>query len=144
MQISGLILIIEDDPDDYELFESLVRELGISNDIKWFPNAVKGFEFLKSTDLKTFVIFCDINLPGLNGIEFKRQIDEDPELRKKSIPFVFLSTNASQSAVNEAFTQMTVQGFFKKESNYNLMKSVLKTIFEYWIYSKHPNATLDS
>ena len=144
MQISGLIIIIEDDPDDFELFESLVRELDIKNDIKWFTNATSCFNFLKSTEEKTFIIFCDINLPGLNGIDFKRDIDADPELRKKSIPFVFLSTNASQSAVDEAFTKMTVQGFFKKESNYGLMKTVLKTIFEYWMYSKHPNAILDA
>jgi CheY-like chemotaxis protein len=140
MELSGVILIIEDDPDDHEIFEALVRELGINNDIKWFLNAQAGFDYLKNTNEKTFIIFSDVNMPGLNGIEFKRQIDADPELRKKSIPFVFLTTYASQDAVNEAFTKMTVQGFFKKESNYVQMKTVLKAIFDYWIYSKHPNA----
>lgn len=144
MNISGVIVIIEDDPDDHELFESLVRELGIENPIEWFPNAQAGFDYLKNTDKKTFLIFCDVNMPGLNGIEFKRKIDADPELRKKSIPFVFLTTHASQEAVDESFTKLTVQGFFKKESNYIQMKAVLNTIFEYWMYSKHPNATFDS
>ncbi|HUR30604.1 MAG TPA: response regulator, partial [Saprospiraceae bacterium] len=75
MEISGVILIIEDDPDDHELFVTLVRELDIKNEIKWFLNAQNGFDFLKSTEEKTFIIFCDVNMPGLNGIEFKRKID---------------------------------------------------------------------
>jgi len=139
MPASGLIVVIEDDSDDQEIFEMIVTELDINNKIKWFSEAQSAFQFLKETNENIFIIFSDINLPGHNGIEFKRAIDADPDLRKKSIPFVFLSTQASQKDVNEAYTQMTVQGFFTKGSNYNEMKAVLKYIFAYWKFSRHPN-----
>src|SRR5690606_33332163 len=113
MSKSGPIVIIEDDADDKEIFESIVRDLNLRNEIVWFTETKSAFSFLKATDKKVFLIFCDINLPGKNGIEFKREIDADPKLRKKSIPFVFLSTQASQRDINEAFITITVQGFFK-------------------------------
>ena len=135
-----MIVIIEDDIDDEEIFESIIREIGIENEIKWFTESDSAFEFLKTTKEKIFLIFSDINLPGMNGIEFKRKIDSDPELRRKSIPFVFLSTQATQRDVNEAYTELTVQGFFKKGSSYSEIRDMLKNIFEYWRTSKHPNS----
>ncbi|MBK6266175.1 response regulator [Marivirga sp. S37H4] len=140
MSKSGPIVIIEDDEDDKEIFESIVRELGIQNEIKWFVETESAFDFLKTTDEKVFLIFSDINLPGKNGIQFKYDIDADPELRKKSIPFVFLSTYASQKDVEEAYIKVTVQGFFIKGTDYGEIKKMLQHIFEYWKNSKHPNS----
>jgi CheY-like chemotaxis protein len=135
----GLIILIEDDMDDMKIFSEAVRELQIENEIKWFPDTDSAFTYLASSDRNVYLIFCDINLPGKNGLDFKRDIDSDPELRKKSIPFIFYSTAAKQADVNEAYTQMTVQGFFKKENSYAGIKNVLKTIFDYWKLCRHPN-----
>ena len=136
------IILVEDDEADMEIFSEVVRELQIENEIKWFPTTDSAFEFLLATEEKVFLIFCDINLPGKNGLDFKRDIDSNPELRKKSIPFIFYSTAAHQHDVNDAYTQMTVQGFFKKENTYPKVKIVLQKIFDYWSLCKHPNAEL--
>src|SRR5258708_33408023 len=110
MPKSGPIIIIEDDPDDEGILEEVIKELNITTKLIYFTNGTEAFDFLKVTSDQAFIIFCDVNLPEQNGIEFKRQIDEDKELRNKSIPFVFYSTSVNQSFVNEAYTQMTVQG----------------------------------
>src|SRR5690606_16626462 len=101
MSKSGPIVIVEDDADDKEIFESIVRDLNLKNEIVWLTETKNALSFLKTTDKKVFLIFCDINLPGKNGIELKREIHADLELRKKSIPFVFLSTQASRSDIEE-------------------------------------------
>lgn len=140
MSKSGLIVVVEDDGDDKEIFESIVREIDINNKIEWFSETQSAFHFLKTSKENIFLIFSDINLPGQSGIEFKRAIDADTALRKKCIPFVFLSTQPSRKDILEAYTQMTVQGFFTKGSNYNEMKAMLKYIFAYWKYSSHPDS----
>jgi CheY-like chemotaxis protein len=140
MAKSGPIIIVDDDVDDKSLLEEVLKELGLSNNIIWFITADPAFEFLKTTSEQPFLIFSDVNLPGKNGIEFKREIDEDKQLRKKSIPFVFFSTSANQKSVNEAYTQMTVQGFFTKTNRYQEMKDTIKLIIQYWEKCKHPNA----
>jgi len=139
MSSSGTIIIVEDDTDDREILESIIVELDISNKVKWFEETKSAFAFLKNSKENIFMIFSDINLPGHSGLEFKRAIDADVELRSKSIPFVFLSTDPSQRDVNEAYPLMNVQGFFKKGKTYNDMKAMLKYIFAYWKFSIHPS-----
>lgn len=135
----GPIILIEDDVDDQEIFRDIVAELKVANELIIFDNCPDGFKYLKATPEQPFVIFCDVNLPVQNGMEFKKQIDADPELRKKSIPFIFYSTTVTQEAVNEAYTKLTVQGFFKKKENFQDIKSNIKLIMDYWKECKHPN-----
>lgn len=135
----GPILIIEDDEDDKRLFEDVVKDLQYNNKIIWYDNTEDALEYLKRTHDNIFMMFSDINLPGRNGLEFKKKIDSVPELRKKSIPFVFYSTSAHQQDVDEAYSKMTVQGFFKKGRTYEEAKTMLGLIFEYWKMCKHPN-----
>jgi response regulator RpfG family c-di-GMP phosphodiesterase len=137
---SGPIIVIEDDTDDKEILESVLSELEIDNKLLWFNNCLDAFDYLLTTPDHPFIIFCDVNLPKQNGVEFKKQIDDNPYLRKKSIPFVFYSTTADQPTVTKAYTEMTVQGFFQKSYNYDEIKKNIKLIIEYWKTCKHPNA----
>ena len=139
MSKNGNILIVEDDIDDKELLEDLIVDLGITNTIIWKPNGAEAFSFLCTTTEPMFIIFSDINMPIMNGLELKRKIDADKELRRKSIPFVFYSTAASKQAVTEAYTELTIQGFFIKGSDYNKTKNVVNTIIQYWKECIHPN-----
>lgn len=136
---TGPIILIEDDTDDKEVFEDILKDLKITNPIVWFQNCDDAFSYLKKTSEQPFIIFCDVNLPALTGIECKRQIDDDKDLRKKSIPFVFCSTSIDQKTVNEAYTKMTVQGFFQKKNSYDELKETIKLIVAYWEECRHPN-----
>jgi len=140
MSKQGAIVVVEDDLDDQEILQGVIGELSIPNELKFFTNCIDAFTFLKTTEQQPFLILCDINLPITTGIEFKAQIDSDPELRKKSIPFVFLSTAADKDTVNEAYLQLTVQGFFKKSYNIAEYKNIIRAIMDYWILCKHPNS----
>jgi CheY-like chemotaxis protein len=139
MAKKGPIIIIEDDAEDEEIFKDILKELSISNKIIWFTDAHAAFDYLKTTSEQPFIIFSDVNLPKQNGVEFKRRIDADKQLRKKCIPFIFYSTFVSQEVVNQAYTQMTVQGFFRKGTSYKEIKSDIKMIIDYWQICKHPN-----
>ena len=139
MSKSGPIVIIEDDRDDKEIFEEVTRDIGIKNEIIWFSDPDEAYIFLKETSKAPFLIFSDINLPGRTGLEIKKKIDDDVQLRSKSIPFVFFSTTANMPDIDYAYKNLTVQGFFKKLNNYNDMKMLLDNIYTYWMNCKHPN-----
>ena len=136
---AGPILLIEDDIDYQEIFREAVSELGVPNELIIFNNSIDAFNYLLETTDQPFIIFCDVNLPLLNGIEFKRKIDSNEDLRRKSIPFIFYSTTVNQDAVNEAYTKMTIQGFFRKKESFSDIKTNIKTILDYWKECKHPN-----
>ncbi|WP_373514250.1 response regulator [Persicitalea sp.] len=134
------IVLIEDDSDDKEILTMVLKDLGIDNPVVWYPTCAKAFEYLKSTSEKPFLILSDVNLPGINGIEFKHQIDQSEYLKKKCIPYVFYSTSIDQDSVDEAYNKLTVQGYFKKCSGYDEIKQTIKVIYDYWSICEHPSA----
>lgn len=140
MAKSGPILFIEDDTDDIEIIFKILHELRVKNELVSFSDTANAFQYLKETENQPFLILCDINLPPQNGLEFKKRIDNDKELRKKSIPFIFYSTSAEQRAINKAYTEMTVQGFFEKGVSYEEIKDDIGAIINYWKRCKHPNS----
>lgn len=133
----GPLIIIEDDPDDQEIIIEILQSIGVSQTIL-FKNSSDAWNYLQKTKDQPFLIMCDINLPKLNGIEFRLMIIQDEKLRKKSIPFIFFSTNANSNTVDIAY-ELTVQGFFIKPDTYAEIKNFLTTIVNYWTYCKHPN-----
>jgi CheY-like chemotaxis protein len=139
MAKSGPIVVIEDDNDDLDILRVALKENEVPNELICFGNGPDAFDYLKTTGQQPFLILCDVNLPRQNGIEFKRQIDADQYIRDKSIPFIFYSTYVAQYAVNEAYKNLTVQGFFQKNDTYQEFKNVIKTMIDYWSLCKHPN-----
>ena len=80
--VSGPIVIIEDDEDDKVIIEEILKELNIPNKTVWFTRCPDAFKYLKAQTEQPFVILSDVNLPGVSGREFKKQIDNDEELKK--------------------------------------------------------------
>lgn len=140
MAKSGPIIVLEDDVDDEAILKAILKELNIENELVCFAKADEAFQYLKTTSQQPFIILSDVNLPGQSGLEFKRRLDSDEELRRKSIPFIFYSTSVSQKAVDIAYTQLTVQGFFQKHDSYNGIRDSIKLILDYWRACRHPNS----
>jgi CheY-like chemotaxis protein len=136
----GPIVLVDDDRDDQEFVEETLCAMGVENKRIYFFNCHEAFTYLKTTKDQPLLILCDINIPGQNGLEFKKNIDEDPVLRRKSIPFVFLSTAVDQRSVDYAYKEMTVQGFFKKENTLAGLQNTLSLILSYWTTCRHPNS----
>jgi CheY-like chemotaxis protein len=139
LSITGPIVCIEDDQDDQHLMSVAIKELQVTNELYFFSDGESAIQFLIDTPLKPFVIFCDINLPKTNGIELRKRLNDNEYLRKKSIPFIFVSTATSPETVQTAY-DVTVQGFFRKPDTYSGLKEQIKLIMTYWKECLHPNS----
>lgn len=138
MSIRGPIISIEDDADDQFLIKSVVEELDIPNELLFFGNGVEALLYLETTRDQPFLIICDINMPIMNGLELRERIDKNEYLRKKSIPFVFLSTADNPLVIDTAY-ESTIQGFFKKENSFEELKARIRVMYDYWASCLHPN-----
>lgn len=138
MNKRGPIIIIEDDKDDQEILLEVFNELDCKNEIIFFPDGEQALEYLTTTEVEPFIIFSDINMPKLGGMELREKIHENEDLRLKSIPYLFFSTSAEQKNVVDAYSK-SIQGFFVKPSNYNEIKQLIKTIVHYWESCVSPN-----
>jgi CheY-like chemotaxis protein len=138
MSKPGPIIIVEDDRDDEEMLKEVFQELMIPNEIKFFRTCYSLLDYLLVTTDQPFIIISDINLPVMSGVELKKKINENEYLRKKSIPFVFLTTSSNAYAVEQAY-EMMVQGYFVKPNTVNGIKEMVGLIIDYWKRCRHPN-----
>lgn len=136
---NGAILLIDDDKDECELIKDALTHEGIENELICFSNGQEALHYLKAAEAPPFLILSDINMPQMGGLELRKQINEDEELKRKSIPFIFLTTSAGASAVKEAY-EMSVQGFFEKPHTMREIRNLLKEVCHYWQRCKHPNS----
>jgi CheY-like chemotaxis protein len=133
------IIIIDDDMDDHYIFREIAERLNLRNELIFFRNGLEVLPYLRTTTQHPFIIFCDMNMPQMDGLELRKRINEEEFLRKKSIPFVFFTTAASAQQIRQAY-DLTVQGFFIKESSFIETERTFKLILDYWDKSKHPNS----
>jgi two-component SAPR family response regulator len=138
MPKSGPIIIIEDDFDDQEMLKEVFEELKVPNILRFFNSCIDAIDYLLTTIESPFLIISDINLPSMTGIELKQQINNNVFLRKKSIPFVFLSTTPDNYAIATAYN-VWVQGYFVKPSRFRELKEMMGCILTYWKFSRQPD-----
>lgn len=138
MNKGGPIIFIEDDLDDQNIFIEIFQELKYPNEIIFFNDGALALEYLTATNVEPFIIFSDINMPKLSGMELREKVHENEDLRLKSIPYLFFSTSAEQQNVIDAYSK-SIQGFFIKPSNFQEIKETLGVIVEYWQKCVSPN-----
>ncbi len=131
------IVIIEDDIDDQEIMKLTLADLDIRQEVVFFENAEKAIAYLSRKEIIPFIVFSDINMPGMNGFQLRDKIHADPDLKIKCIPYIFLTTGGESKHIWEAYTK-NAQGFFVKPSSVSGWKELLSMVIEYWGHSKKP------
>lgn len=138
MNAKGPIVIIEDDEDDQELFQTVFRNLNYTNELQFFKDGEEALEYLSRTEVTPFLIMSDINMPKLDGFALRHKIKTDAALQLKCIPYLFFTTTSNQRAVIDAYS-MSVQGFFVKPNSMSELQETLDTILKYWTKCTSPN-----
>ena len=133
-----IIVIIEDDRDDQDVLREVFKSLNTPYELVFFDQGNDAYNFLMSTSRKPFIIISDINLPKMNGIELKRKIDTTDYLRRKAIPFVFLTTADNRSTVDSAYEVTNLQGYFRKGLLMEEIRENIRCILNYWSAALHP------
>lgn len=131
------VFIVDDDIEEREILDDILKELQIDHPVLYFDNAYAVLDYVHADPTNPFLIICDINLPQMDGFALREKFANEASLRYKSIPFVFWSTTASNDQIKKAY-DLGAHGFFFKGHNYAEIKDSLDTIFTYWKSSKAP------
>jgi len=139
MKIIGPIVLVDDDDDDHAIFREVCTDLGVAGHLRFFHSGFELINFLSTSPETPFIVLCDINMPKLDGLALRELVSQDPQLKRKSIPFIFFSTSATEGQVRRAY-DLTVQGFFLKGMSYEETRRKFELILLYWSDCRHPNA----
>lgn len=110
----GKILIIEDDPLVSRMYDKVLSAEGF--DVEIAKDGSEGIEKVKT--VKPDLVFCDIMMPRMNGIEVLEALKTDPET--KDIPVVMLTNlagtqDAEATLAKGAYAYMVKSEFKPKD-----------------------------
>ena len=130
------LLVVEDDLSEQKLIKMMVNKSGYSFSIKFINdgeqavNYVNSFPNSESEFSKIHLIFIDLNLPKVSGINVLKAIKGNIYLFKT--PVVVLTTSDSKSDVSLAY-EAGASGFVIKPSVIDDYENTIRKILEYWI-----------
>ena len=132
---SVVILLVEDDQGDQKLIKSSLSSEKIINELHVANNAEEALEYLQSSKNNNDetpmpdLILLDLNMPGMGGKEFLREIKSDNELCK--IPVVILTTSDTEQDILESY-KLQAAGYINKPVRLKEFQEVMRDLTEYW------------
>lgn len=132
------ILLVEDNPRDLELAMRALRKQNLGNRVTTVIDGAEALDYLygrgrwdgRDIEDTPCVVFLDLKLPKVDGIEVLRTIKSDSRLR--DIPVVMLTSSAEERDRVESY-QLGVNSYIVKPI---VFESFVKTIADagfYWI-----------
>ncbi len=123
---STKVLIAEDDSVMVGLIRDVLKVLGFGEIVHVKDGRAAIKELLKQDfDL----IFCDWNMPDVNGIEFTRTVRRLPHYEKCAIPIIMVTGRATADDVRNA-RDAGVNEYLAKPFSINMLCDKVKSVIE--------------
>lgn len=119
---------MDDDPDEYLLFEDALRELPQSPGLQYARDGQHLMQLLADdrTPLPA-IIFLDLNMPRMNGFECLQLIRKSA--RFMNLPVVIFSTSSQTQAIDTVYEQ-GANYYVRKPNTFSLLKEVIARVLE--------------
>jgi len=130
-----VILLVEDDLADQKLVKTSLRNEKLANDLYIVQTGEEGLDFLNHRGSynngtpQPDLILLDLNMPGMGGKEFLRQVKQDEQL--KQIPVVILTTSDAERDIIDSY-RLQASGYVHKPVTLEEFKEGMKKLEEYW------------
>ncbi len=120
------VLIVDDSAVMRKIVERSLRLAGL--ELESVSEAENGADALVLVKSNVFdMIFSDINMPKMDGLEFVRQLQGVESAQ--GVPIVMITTEGSQSRVMEALS-LGAQGYIRKPFTPDQVKERIIPLFE--------------
>ena len=118
------ILLADDDKDDCLFFKEALEELEVVAQLTLVADGQQLMHRLRSdTDRLPDVLFLDLNMPRINGMECLAEIKQSEKLRQ--LPVIIFSTSYEQEIVNLLY-KSGAQHYIRKPNSFTQLAAVIK------------------
>jgi two-component system, response regulator len=133
------ILLVEDNPYDAELTRRALAQRGLANKLLILSDGVDALDFLfgegafagwRQVGLPK-VIFLDLKLPRVNGLEVLARIKTDT--RTKMIPVVILTSSQEESDIVSGYN-LGVNSYLVKPVDFEKFLKTVEDLGLYWLF----------
>jgi CheY-like chemotaxis protein len=123
------ILLIEDDTIEVMKLKRAITKLTMDHELIEAKNGEEALEILKDHSMLPDVIFLDLNMPKINGLEFLKILKEDSVLR--FLPTIILTTSNNRKDILACY-DIGVAGYIIKPLKYDHYIEKIKIALSYW------------
>jgi CheY-like chemotaxis protein len=127
------IILTDDDEDDRIFFKDAIEDLKLNTSLVLLSSGKELLDYLhNSENTVPHVIFLDLNMPGMGGLQCLSEIRKDPKLKNLSI--AIYSTSSSKTDIEESLVR-GANIYINKPNDFDTLKTVLqKVITTNWQY----------
>ncbi|MCE1253098.1 MAG: response regulator [Anaerolineae bacterium] len=134
----GLILLVEDNPDDEALTLRALKKNNILNPVVVAHDGVEALDFLFGTGIhegrdikeKPMVILLDLKLPKVDGLEVLKRLRKDE--RTRLIPVVILTTSNEEQDIIKSYS-LGVNSYVRKPVEFEEFIKAVGLLGMYWL-----------
>lgn len=128
------LLIIEDDDFDFEIMKQTLSTMGVSNPLIRVENGIEALDLLRGeaghTALsKPYLIFLDLNMPKMGGMDVLKEIRADKDLENSTV-FIFTSSESDEDILNA--DKYNVAGFILKSDIEGSLREAVQSLGFSW------------
>ena len=132
------ILLVEDNPTDAELTLRALRKGGFGDRLAIVRDGAEALDYLfaqgafanRSIENRPKVIFLDLKLPKVDGIEVMRRVRGDARL--KAIPIVVLTSSHEERDIAECY-KLGVNSYVVKPVEFDKFYQTVADLGAYWL-----------
>ncbi|MBL0740391.1 response regulator [Chryseolinea lacunae] len=119
------VLYADDDADDIELFQEILRDIDRSIVVLFASDGLQALRMLREANVLPDIVFLDINMPLINGKECLSEIRRDHTL--KALPVVMYSTANAEQEVKDCF-ELGASDYLCKATHYAKLREDIESI----------------
>jgi CheY-like chemotaxis protein len=137
------ILLVDDNASDVELTMRALRRQNLANRIHVAEDGEAALDFVfcrhaysdRSFATPPKVIFLDLKMPKVDGIEVLRAIRGDA--RTRAIPIVILTSSKEQRDMIEGY-KLGVNAYIQKPVDFDAFRGVIENVGAFWLRINQP------
>lgn len=137
------LLLVEDNPDDEALVMRALRRSNLADRVHIVRDGAEALDFLLGTGQyasrdvseQPTVVFLDIDLPKLNGLEVLKRVRESKCTRY--VPVVLFSSSRQEEHVLTGY-ELGANSFVTKPVDYEHFLETMTNLGSYWLVLNEP------
>lgn len=138
-----LILLVEDNPDEEALTLRALRRNGINSEVVVARDGAEALDYLfgtgayagRDTTRKPTVVFLDLRLPKIDGLEVLQRVRADE--RTKLLPVVTLTSSDEQRDIITSY-EAKVNSYIRKPVSFTEFTEAVRQLGQYWMELNEP------
>ncbi|HVZ65164.1 MAG TPA: response regulator [Lacunisphaera sp.] len=133
---NGVILLVEDNPDDVALTLDAFKQCNVANRVDVVRDGAAALDYLFAPGaVAPGLVLLDLKLPKVDGLDVLRRIRGDA--RTKRLPTVILTSSKEERDVIAGY-DLGANSYIRKPVDFDQFVAAVKQLGLYWLLLNEP------